>query len=100
MTAPYTQEIAANLARAEESVQAAQVLMAAGYGDFVTSRAYYAAFYAATAALLAEEREFSKHSGVIAAVHQYHVSPDEAAQAIVTATAFLRAIKILLGRDQ
>ena len=71
MTAPYAQEIAANLARAEESVQAAQVLMAAGYGDFATSRAYYAAFYAATAALLAEEREFSKHSGVIAAVHQY-----------------------------
>jgi len=29
MTAPYAQEIAANLARAEESVQA-QVLMAAG----------------------------------------------------------------------
>jgi hypothetical protein len=31
-----------------------------------------------------------------------HISPDEAAQAIVTATAFLRAIKILLspGRDQ
>jgi hypothetical protein len=27
MTAPYAQEIAANLARAEESVQAAQVLM-------------------------------------------------------------------------
>jgi len=30
MTTPYVQEIAANLARAEESVQAAQVLMAAG----------------------------------------------------------------------
>ena len=37
MTAPYAQEIAANLARAEESVQAAQVLMAAGYGDFAMS---------------------------------------------------------------
>ena len=33
MTTPYAQEIAANLARAEESVQAAQVLMAAGYGE-------------------------------------------------------------------
>ena len=71
MTAPYAREIAANLARAEESVQAAQVLLAAGYGDFATSRAYYAAFYAATAAL--QEREFSKHSGVIAAVHQHLV---------------------------
>src|SRR5215510_5447375 len=35
MTAPYAQEIAANLARTEESGQAAQVLMAAGYGDTV-----------------------------------------------------------------
>lgn len=127
MTAPYAQEIAANLARAEESVQAAQVPMAAGYSDFATSRAYYAAFYAATSALLAEEREFSIHNGVIAAIHQHlvqtgkldrqcgrdlnrlftlrniddygeirHVSPDEATQALVTATAFLRAIEILV----
>lgn len=40
-----------------------------GYHDFAASRAYYAAFYAATAALLADGFETSKHSGVIAAIH-------------------------------
>jgi len=39
----------------------------------VASRAYYAAFYAATAALLCEELEFSKHSGVIAFIHREFV---------------------------
>jgi uncharacterized protein (UPF0332 family) len=66
-------EIAANLERAEESVQAARVLAAAGHCDFAASRAYYAAFYAATAALLCEGLEFSRHAGVIAAVHQQFV---------------------------
>ena len=46
---------------------------ATGYHDFAASRAYYAAFYAATAALLAEGFETSKHSGVIAAIHQRFV---------------------------
>jgi uncharacterized protein (UPF0332 family) len=66
----YEREIAANLERAEQSVQAAKELAASGFYDFAASRAYYAAFYAATAALLNEGLEFSKHSGVIASVHQ------------------------------
>jgi uncharacterized protein (UPF0332 family) len=66
----YEQEIAANLERAEMSVQAAKELAASGFHDFAASRAYYAAFYAATAALLNEGLEFSRHSGVIASVHQ------------------------------
>jgi len=44
-----------------------------GYYDFVASRAYYAAFYAATAVLLCEELEFSKRSGVIAFIHREFV---------------------------
>ncbi|MBN2129607.1 MAG: HEPN domain-containing protein [Sedimentisphaerales bacterium] len=44
-----------------------------GYFDFAASRAYYAAFYAATALLLSREREFSKHSGIIAAIHKHFV---------------------------
>ena len=70
MSLDYTQEIAANLERAEASIRAARDLAASAYFDFAASRAYYAAFYAATAALLWEGVEFSKHSGVIAAVHQ------------------------------
>jgi len=66
----YQQEIAAILERAEKSIQAAKELAASGFDDFAASRVYYAAFYAATAVLLNEGLEFSKHSGVIASIHQ------------------------------
>ena len=73
MTLPHADEIAANLERAEQSIQAARQLASGGYYDFAASRAYYAAFYAATAVLLSEESEFSKHSAVIASIHQRYV---------------------------
>lgn len=73
MKPKYEQEIAANLERAEMSIKAAKDLAEGGFYDFVASRAYYTAFYAATAALLNEGLEFSKHSGVIASVHQHLV---------------------------
>lgn len=66
----YEKEIAANLERSKASIEAAQELLTGGYYDFAASRAYYAAFYAATAILLDKELEFSKHSGVIASIHQ------------------------------
>ena len=52
MTPEYEQEIAANLERAEQSIQAAKDLTVKGYHDFAASRAYYAAFYGVTAVLL------------------------------------------------
>jgi uncharacterized protein (UPF0332 family) len=73
MMSQYAQEMAANLERAEQSIRAAKELAAGGYYDFAASRAYYAAFYAATAALLGEGVDLSKHSGVIASVHQRFV---------------------------
>ena len=73
MTHKFAQVIAANLQRAEASIQAAKELVLGDYYDFVASRAYYAAFYAATALLLGEELDFSKHSGVIASIHQRFV---------------------------
>lgn len=73
MTPEYEQEIAANLERAEQSIQAAKDLAVKGYHDFSASRAYYAAFYGATAVLLKEGLDFSKHSGVIASIHQRFV---------------------------
>ena len=73
MTSQYADEIAANLERAEQSVQAARQLASGGYYDFGASRAYYAAFYAATAILLSEGLELSKHSAVIASMHQRFV---------------------------
>jgi len=73
VTVPCADEIAANLERAEQSIQAAQQLASGGYYDFAASRAYYAAFYAATAILLSEGLELSKHSAVIASIHQRFV---------------------------
>ena len=58
---------AALLARARTELEAARTLSSAGFGDQATSRAYYAAFYAAEAALLAVGETRSKHSGVVAA---------------------------------
>lgn len=73
MKRKYEEEIAANLERAEASFRAAKDLAVGGYYDFAASRAYYAAFYAATAVLLCEELEFSKHSGVIAFINREFV---------------------------
>jgi uncharacterized protein (UPF0332 family) len=73
VTLPYTDEIAADLERAEQSIQAARQLVSGGYFDFAASRAYYAAFYAAAAVLLSERVELSKHSAVIASIHQRFV---------------------------
>lgn len=73
MTLKYADEITANLQRAEASIRAAKELASKSYYDFVASRAYYAAFYAATALLLGKELEFSRHSGVIASIHQRFV---------------------------
>jgi uncharacterized protein (UPF0332 family) len=63
-------EIAANLERAEASIQAAKQLTEGGSYDSVVSRIYYAVFYASTAMLLCEALEFSEHSGVISAIHR------------------------------
>jgi uncharacterized protein (UPF0332 family) len=46
-----------------------------GDHDFAVSRAYYAMFYAAEAALLGKGLSFSKHSAVIAAFGLHFVKP-------------------------
>ena len=69
----FQEEIQANLERANLALAASEALMVGGFIDFAASRAYYAVFYAATALLLREEKTFSKHSGVIAAIHKYFV---------------------------
>ena len=49
--------------------------MRAGRYDFAVNRAYCAAFYSASAVLLAQGRHFVKHTGVRAAIHQTLVKP-------------------------
>ncbi len=66
-------EIAANLERADDSMQAAKDLLEKGHYDIAASRAYYAAFYASSALLLGKDIDPSKHSGVISAIHREFV---------------------------
>jgi uncharacterized protein (UPF0332 family) len=66
-------EIAANLERAKKSLKAAKELVEKEYFDIAASRAYYAAFYAASALLLRENIDTGKHSGVIATIHRLFV---------------------------
>jgi uncharacterized protein (UPF0332 family) len=73
VTPPFSEEIMANLDRSAESLLAARLMLEQGYYDYAASRAYYAAFYAATSVVLKEGLDFRKHSGVIAAVHQRFV---------------------------
>ena len=55
------------LARSHEELEAARLLADRGFDAQAVSRAYYAAFYAASEALLALGESRSKHSVVIAA---------------------------------
>ena len=59
--------------RAQEALRATHTLIAAGFLDFAAARAYYAAFYAASALLLAEGKMFRSHRGVVALIHRDYV---------------------------
>ena len=56
-------ELQSLMQRARRSLRSARNLLDDGDHDFAMSRAYYAMFYAATAALLSLEVKRSKHSG-------------------------------------
>jgi len=58
---------------AEEALQSARMEREAGFLHSAINRAYYAVFYAATAALVDQGLEFKKHSGVRAALHREFV---------------------------
>ena len=63
------------LERAYDALQQAEDNLNLGYYDVVTSRAYYAMFYAASALLASKGISRSKHSGVHSAFGQYFVKP-------------------------
>jgi len=65
----YENEIFSNLERADTNLQVAKELVDKGYYDVSASRAYYAA----SALLLNEGIDTSRHSGVIALIHQHFV---------------------------
>lgn len=95
MTETRKGELQANLARAREAIQAARHLEAADHHDFAASRAYYAAFYAATAALLVQDIRYSKHSGVISGVHQHFIKPGRIPRSLGQDLRLLNELRIL-----
>jgi len=70
---PDSARIEGYVAKADESLAAAGELLKNGHPDFAASRAYYAVFYAASAALLQKGLTFRTHRGLIGAVHQHLV---------------------------
>lgn len=65
------QAVVANLLiKADQALAAAARDFDAGDLGLATNRIYYACFYALSAVLLREKRQFSKHSGVRAALHK------------------------------
>ena len=58
------------IARARREVEAARYLSDSGFGEQAVSRSYYAAFYAATAALEALRERRGSHAGVISAFNR------------------------------
>ena len=71
MVKDLRQDIPDLIARAERSLEAANLLIKNGYFADAISRSYYAMFYAATALLHSEGITVSKHSAVIAQVGQH-----------------------------
>jgi len=69
----HKNEILSNLERARTNLNAAKELLEKNYYDIAASRAYYTAFYSASALLLSVDIDTSKHSGVIALIHQHFV---------------------------
>ena len=63
------------VAKAERSIQAAEILFERGLYDFSASRAYYAMFYLAEALLLKKGLSFSMHAAVISAFGKHFAKP-------------------------
>lgn len=62
----YSEHIKHFINKADESIEVARGILQDNHAEFGASRAYYAMFYAAEAALLTKELQYKKHSAVIA----------------------------------
>jgi len=76
----FEAEIAANIARAEASLQAAKQLWETSLLDDSASRSYYSAFHTATALLLSKNQRFKSHAGVLRAVGLFFIKTGELKQ--------------------
>jgi uncharacterized protein (UPF0332 family) len=75
MTSERTELIRYRLARAEESLAEAKLLLANNYVRTAVNRLYYACFYAMSALLLTKGLSASKHAQVRAMLHKDFIRP-------------------------
>jgi uncharacterized protein (UPF0332 family) len=66
-------ELAALLTLADEKLRAASLLVVGGAWGDASSRAYYAAFHAISAALLSRDETYSRHAQVLGAFNRAFV---------------------------
>lgn len=68
-------EIESLISKAQRSLDAARYMYERGFFDFCVSRAYYAMFYIASAALLSRGLRFRRHGAVVAGFGQHFIRP-------------------------
>lgn len=73
MKSPETSHL---IAKANQSIKAAETLFKKGFFSFTASRAYYAMFYIAEALLLSKSLSYSAHGAVISAFGKYFSKTD------------------------
>ena len=61
--------------KAEESLDSADLELSAGHANFAVNRLYYACFYAATALLLRDGKQFARHSAVKSEFGRTYIKP-------------------------
>jgi len=61
------------LEKADQAIASAKLEHSAGHLSFAVNRIYYACFYAATALLLKEGKQFSRHSAVMSEFNRSYV---------------------------
>jgi len=63
------------LEKAEESLASAELELNAGHTNFAVNRLYYACFYAVTALLLRDGKQFTRHSGIKSEFSRNYIKP-------------------------
>ncbi len=61
------------LGKADEALASAELELDTGHAGFAVNRLYYACFYAVTALLLADGKQFSRHSAVRAEFNRLYI---------------------------
>lgn len=64
------------LKKAEESLASAELELNAGHANFAVNRLYYACFYAVTALLLQDGKQFTRHSAVKSEFIRTYIKPE------------------------